>query len=178
MKAVLPCVFGLLVFLPVSTPAEEANGLRLTAQKTVLEKDTTRGPSYYYDSVSKALGLKVNARNISFKDLSEGTLEYIVLVQRWGYSPPRIEKYTGTEPLPALRKGAEANLTVGRVPLGGYEAGGNRTRYQDSIEGWQIIAKHNGAETIKITSTSGFEPMLKKAVPGKLPKEDDKAEKK
>lgn len=172
MKTVLPCVFGLLVLLAVGAPAEEANGLRLTVQKTLLEKDKERGAGYYYDTVSKALGLKIAARNTSFKDFPEGTLEYTVLVKRWGYNPARIEKYSGTEAIPALRKGAEANLTVARVPLGGYEAGGNRTRYQDSIEGWQVIAKHNGAETIKITSTSDFEPMLKKAEPGKLPKEE------
>jgi hypothetical protein len=56
-----------------------------------------------------------------------------------------------TEKLPALKKGAETDLTLARVSLGGYEAGGNRTRHQDSIEGWQVVAKHDGAETIKIT---------------------------
>ena len=174
MKAVLVCVAGLLVSLLANAFAEEANGLRLTAQKTVLEKDKERGALYSYDTVSKSLGLKVAARNVSFKDLPEGTLDYVVLVKRWGFSPARIERYTGSEKLPALLKGAEVSLTLANVPLGGYEAGGNRTRYQDSIEGWQVAAKHSGVETIKITSTSGFDALLKKAVPARV----EKAEKK
>ncbi len=175
MKAVLSCVVGVVaVLLAASSPAEEANGLRLTAQKTVLEKEKDRGNSSYYDTVSKALGLKVAARNISFKDLPEGTLDYIVLVKRWGRMPVLIEKYTGSETLPALAKGAEANLTIAKVPLSGYETGGNRTQYQDSIEGWQVIAKHAGAETIKITSTSAFDALLKKAKAARVEKEEKK----
>ena len=167
MKASLACLAGLLV-LAATGLAEEANGLRLTAQKTLLEKDKDRDQFYEWDKVEKALGLKVAARNISFKDLPEGTLEYTVIVKRWGRTPELFESYTGSEKLPALVKGAEANLTIARVPLGGWEIGGNRKQFQDSIEGWQVIAKHGGAETIKITSTAAFEKLLPKAKPGKI----------
>src|SRR4051812_8744329 len=117
---------------------EEANGLRLTAQKTLLEKDKNRDAFNEWDKVDKALGIKVAARNISLKDMPEGTLDFIVIVKRWGRSPEVFESYSGTEKLPALLKGGEANLIVGKVPMSGYEIGGNRKQFQDSIEGWQL----------------------------------------
>ena len=145
--------------------AEEANGLRVTAQKTTLEKDKDRDAFYDWDKVDKALGLKVAAQNVSFKDMPEGTLSFVVIVKRWGRIPEVFESYSGTVKLPALVKGAEANLTVGKVPLSGYEAGGNRKQFQDTIEGWQIIVKHAGVETIKLTSTGTFEKLQHKAKP-------------
>ena len=167
MKTVLPTVLGLLVFVAAAL-AEEANGLRLTAQKTVLENETSR-QGYSLKKVDKALGLKVNGRNIALKDLPEGTLDYTIIVRRWGYSPDRYESYTGSEKFSALIKGAETNMTVGEVPLGGYDNLGSRKQYQDSIEGWQIIEKHDGKETIKLTSTAAFEKLLPKAKPGTKP---------
>ncbi len=165
MKAYVVSAVALLL-LGLTGFAVEANGLRLTAQKTVLEKDTQRDNSAYWDHVEKALGLKVAARNVSFKDLPEGTVEYCVIVRRWGHSPALYQSYSGTEKLPALLKGAESNLTIGKVPMKGYESGGNRKQYQDTIEGWQIVAKHSGTETVRITSTSSFDKLLAKAKPG------------
>ncbi len=169
MKTLLTLVIGgLLLFVAVGL-AEEANGLRVSAQKTVLERGKDREAFTYWDKVDKALGLKVYGRNISLKDLPEGTLDYIVIVRRWGYSPARYDSYRGSEKFPALIKGAETNLTVGQVPLGGYEGLSNRKQYQDSIEGWQIIVKHDGKETLKITSTAAFDKLLPKAKPGAKP---------
>lgn len=165
MKTILSAV-AVLISLGLSSLAEEANGLRVTAQKTLLEKNKDRDNSAYWDTVDKAIGLKVNARNVSLADMPEGTVDYIVIVKRWGYSPDKLESFTGSEKLPALVKSAEANLTVGKVAIGGYEAGGNRKQYQDTIEAWRIIVKHDGKETLKITSTSAFDKLLPKAKPG------------
>jgi hypothetical protein len=169
MKVPLAWLCGLLLLTSVGL-AEEANGLRLTAQKTVLDKETNRDAFDQWDKVDKALGLKVAAVNTSFKDLPEGTLEYTVIVKRWGRSPELYESYTGTEKFPALIKGADANLVVGKVPMSGYEIGGNRKQFQDSIEGWQVIVKHADKETIKLTSTAAFVKLLPKAKPGKAAK--------
>ncbi len=168
MKTFLHAVLGLLMFAAVGF-AEEANGLRLTAQKTVLESETSRPGYSSLQRVAKALGLKVNGRNISFKDLPEGTLDYTIIVRRWGYSPDRYESYTGSEKFAALVKGAETNMTVGEVPLGGYDNLGSRKQYQDTIEGWQIVVKHDGKETFKLTSTAAFDKLLPKAKPGAKP---------
>lgn len=146
---------------------EEANGLRLTAQKVTLDKDKDKDAFDQWDKVKKALGLKVAARNTSFKDMPEGTLEYVVLVKRWGRVPEVIESYTGSEKLPALLKGADVNLTIGKVPMSGWEIGGNKKQFSDSIEGWQIVASHEGKQTVKITSTAAFEKLLAKATPAR-----------
>ena len=170
MKAILVVVVSMMFLAANLAPAEEANGLRVTAQKTQLEKGKDKDAFYEWDKVEKALGLKVAAKNVSFKDLPEGTIEYTVLVKRWGQTPDLIHNYSGTEKLAALKAGAEANLIVGKVPLGGWEIGGNRKQFSDSIEGWQIVVKHDGKETIKLTSTGSFEKYLKIAKPGPKPK--------
>src|SRR5829696_5990000 len=105
------------ILFATSGLAEEANGLRLTAQKTLLEKEKDRDAFDQWDKVDKALGIKIAARNVSFKDLPEGALEYIVIVKRWGHTPEILESYSGTEKFPALIKSAEANMTVGKVPM-------------------------------------------------------------
>jgi len=166
MKVLFACVlvFG---FVAAVSFGEEANGFRLSAQKTLLEKDKNRDAFYQWDKVDKALGLKVAAKNVSLKDLGEGTLDYTVIVKRWGQVPEVLESYTGTEKLPPILKGGEINLIVGKVPMGGWENSSNRKQFQDSIEGWQVVVKHDGKETIKITSTGSFEKLLPKAKPGK-----------
>jgi hypothetical protein len=147
--------------------AEEANGLRLTAQKTLLEKTSDRDSDAYWEKVDKALGLKTMLQNVSLKAMPEGSMEYIVIVKRWGHTPTLYEKYEGTEKVPALLAGGKAELTVAKVPIAGYEAGGNRKLYQDSVEAWQIKVSHEGKETVKLTSTSAFEKLLAKAKPGR-----------
>lgn len=168
MKAFSCLGWGLLLFVATGF-ADEANGLRVTAQKTVLENESSRQGSSPMQRVEKSLGLKVNGRNISLKDLPEGTLDYTIIVRRWGYSPDRYESYVGSEKFPALVKGAETNLTVGEVAVRGYDNLGARKQYQDSIEGWQILVKHEGKETIKLTSTAAFQKLLPKAKPAPKP---------
>jgi hypothetical protein len=169
MKAFLAAVL-VVPWLVIGGLAEEANGLRLTVQKTQLDKQNNKDVFYEWDKVEKALGLKVAARNISFKDLPEGTLEYTVIVKRWGRTPELYENFSGTEKFPALIKSAEANLVVGKVPLGGWETNSNRKEFMDSIEGYQVIVKHDGKETVKIVSNAAFAKLLPKTKPGKLPK--------
>ncbi len=166
LKNVLVGIAMAAFFLGAAS-GEEANGLRLTAQKVTLEKDKDKDAFDQWDKVKKALGIKVAARNISFKDMPEGTLEYVVIVKRWGQQPELLESYTGSEKLPALLKGADVNLTIGKVPMSGYEIGGNRKEFSDSIEGWQVIANHEGKQTVKITSTAAFEKLLTKAKPAR-----------
>lgn len=165
MKYLL-CLISFVCFVTTGW-SEEANGLRLTGQKTLLEKSKDRDAFYQWDKVDKALGIKVFARNISIKDFPEGTLDYVVIVKRWGHTPYVYESYSGSEKLGALLKGAETTLTVAKVPIRGYEIGGNRKQYQDSVEGWRLTVKHEGKETITITSTNSFDKLLARAKPGR-----------
>lgn len=162
MKNVITAVI-LAGFCVCAARGEEANGLRLSIQKTVLERETDRDSFLYWEKVEKALALKVSATNLSFKEKPDGTLSYIVIVKRWGSSPTRYERFSGTEAFPLLKAGAKSDLKVGKVPLGGYEGGTNRKQYQDTIEGWQVTVKHGDAETIKVTSTASFDKLNAKA---------------
>ncbi|HEX8312197.1 MAG TPA: hypothetical protein VF614_12815, partial [Chthoniobacteraceae bacterium] len=143
--------------------AEEANGLRVLVQKTTLEREKDRDAFYQWDKVDKALALRVSAKNISFKEMEEGTVSYTVIVKRWGYTPIKYDRHSSSEPFPALKAGAEKDLKIGKVPIGGYEIGGNRKQFQDSIEGWQVVVKHGDKETIKLTSTASFDKLNERA---------------
>jgi hypothetical protein len=153
----------LTLLATVTLPAEEKNGLRVTVQKTVLERDKDHDPYYRWDEVNKVLGLNVALKNVSMNDMGEGEIEYVILVKRWGYNPARIERYKGAEKLPALTKSEETKLKLGRAAIGGYEGNLNRKRYQDNIEGWQVVVKHNGTETIRLSAPGAFEELDKKA---------------
>lgn len=159
-------IAALLLLMVGTVRAEEKNGLRLSAQKTILDREKEHQAFSDLSRVEKELGLKVAAKNTSFKPMPEGTLSYIIIVKRWGQMPIAYQRYEGTEKLPALKPSEEANLTMGRVKMSGYEGLNKRQTYQDSIEGWQIIVTHAGAETIRIASTGSFDSLNKKAKDG------------
>jgi hypothetical protein len=168
MKRFLPLV--LVACFVCHGMAEEANGLRVTVQKTLLERDKDRDAFYGWDKVNKALGLKVAAKNISLKELPEGSLEFKIIVKRWGHRNPELfESYVGTEKFPALAKSGETNLVVAKVPMGGWETTSGRKDYVDTVEGYEIVVRHADKETIRIKSTAGFDKLAAKAKPGRLP---------
>jgi len=162
MRKFLP-VFGLMCLLVAAGLGDEANGLLLTAQKTVLDRSKDRDAFGDWARVEKALALKVIATNTSMTDMPEGTITCTIVVRRWGHSPPLYEAYTDTQPFPPLKASAEARLTLGKVKMSGYETTNNRREFQDSIEGWQIVVKHGDVETLKMTSTSEYDKLLGEA---------------
>lgn len=164
MKTMIAVALAAAV-LVAAARADEKNGLRVSVQKTVLEKDKNHTGAYW-ESISKALALKVSAKNISLKEMPEGEVNYTILVKRWGNVPPLYHRYAGTETLAALKPGEEAELTLGKVSMGGYENSGNRKQYADSVEAWQVSVNQNQKETIKITSTGSFEKLDAKAKVG------------
>jgi len=156
-----------MCLLIAASLGDEANGLLLTAQKTVLDRSKDRDAFGDWAMVQKALALKVIATNTSMQDMPEGTITCTVIVKRWGCSPPRYEAYTDKQPFPPLKASAETRLTVGKVKMSGYETTNNRREFQDSIEGWQIVVEHGGVETLKMTSTSEYDKLLEEAKPRK-----------
>ena len=143
----------LLSLLPAAF-AKDQNGLRIEVRKTTLERNDDTRPGW--DSrMDRTLGLKLIAKNTSFKETPEGVIEWTIIVQRWGSSTRRYERYQGVDKLPPLRPGEEVNLTVGESKLTGYREYDGR--YQDKIEGWSLTIKHAGAITISDTSGSNFD---------------------
>lgn len=165
MKTFVP-LFALMSLLLVATGlADEANGLLVTAQKTVLDRTKDRDAFGDWDKVKKALALKVEATNTSMKDMPEGTISCTIIVKRWGYDM-RFEKYSDTQPFPPLKTSAQTRLTIGKVKMSGYETSANRREFQDTIESWQIVVKHNGVETLKMSANAEFDKLVKSAKPG------------
>lgn len=144
-----------------SLRAKEENGLRVEVQKTTLSKDDDRSTGGYSDRIDRTLGLKIFAKNTSMKDLGQGKVEWIMIVERWGYNPRRLERYKGTEPMPTLRVGEEIILKVGESQIGGYRH--YNGEYQDKIEGWSVTIFHDNKVTMTIASSSSFDRLNAKA---------------
>lgn len=134
--------------------------MRVEVQKATLSKDDDRNTDYA-DRIDRTLGLKVYAKNTSMKDMEAGTVEWVMIVERWGYNPRRLERYKGSSAMPALRSSEEVTFSVGESQLGGYKHYGGQ--YQDKIEGWSVTIIHGGKPTMRLTSGSAFEKLNAKA---------------
>ena len=139
--------------------AEEKNGLSVNVQKTVIEKNDTRGNGYYSDRINRTQGLKAAIKNTSFKEMPEGEVVWSILVK--SYYSTTIEIYTGTEKLKALKPAETTDMVIGKAEITGYNYSG--TAEKDKIE-WQVIVKQDGKEIIKVASTSAFDSMAKRAI--------------
>jgi hypothetical protein len=152
----------LLAIVPFATGlAKDENGMRVEVSKSTISRDDERRRDGYLDKVDRTLGLKIQAKNISMKPLEPGEIEWTIIVERWGYSPARFERYKGKQIIEALKPGESVNLTVGQSPVGGYE--GYSKQYQDKMEAWQVVIRHGGKETITVTSGSTFEKANQRA---------------
>ena len=159
---ILTSILLLVLSFVVTVRAEDKNGYRVTVQKTTLERDDVRGPDAYDDKIDRTLGLKVAIKNVSMKDKVEATVEYAIIVSRWAYSPPRYEKYAGSEKLPALKPQESHDLTLGKARIGGYANYGNK-RYQDKVEAWQITITE-GATPTTLQSGANYTRLAEKSV--------------
>ena len=157
LGSLLALVFALTL---AAARAEEKNGLSVNVSKTVIEKNDTRGNGYYSDRLNRTQGLKASIKNTSFKEMPEGEVVWTILVKKWGYSTPRIESYTGSEKLKALKPAETADMVIGNAEVTGYNYSGSTEK--DKIE-WQIVVKQDGKEMFKVASTSAFDSMAKHA---------------
>jgi hypothetical protein len=152
MKSIVLLLSCLLV-MPVLS-AKEENGMRVEVSKSTLSNNDERGTGDYYTKVDRTLGLKVQAKNTSMKALPAGKLEWVILIERWGYNPKKIDRFKGSEDFPALKPGESITLTIGQSTVGGYK--GYSDKYQDAIEGWSVAILHDGKPTISLVSSSNF----------------------
>jgi hypothetical protein len=119
--------------------AEEKNGLSVTVSKTTLERSDTRNTYYYSDRIDRTQGLKVTVKNVSFKDMPEGEIEWTILVRK--YYSTTVLKHSGKEKLkplaarrsdghgdwlganPRLARSQRAVERQDRIPGGGHQGG-------------------------------------------------------
>lgn len=151
-------VLGLLTFCGGILEAKTENGLSLIAQKVTLDAEKDRGALIGWDKVKRALGLKLEIRNSSFNDFPEGKINYVVIVKKWGFDD-KFERHRGEETLPAMARGQSLSKVIGKVALDGYETGGNRRQFMDTIEAYQVIVTHAGKQTLELTSSNNFKTL-------------------
>lgn len=158
MKTLTTLILGTLLVSSLSSPAEEKNGVRLSVQKTTLDKIRDRN-STYYGNVNKALALRVLVKNIGLKDLPAGKVEYTVIVKRWGSN--HYEKFTDTLDLKSLTRNEELEMAAGNFKLSGYEDVSNRRDFVDKLEAWRVRVLHEDKETVTAISGGDYDRLLK-----------------
>lgn len=144
----------------------EKEGLRVEVVPKVLS-DASEVANATRDStpVNQEMSLKATFKNISMKDMSEGSIEYVVLVQRWAAEIGGYLSYKGTEKLPAIRFGDQVEVDIGKYHLGGH-LHGLSDMHKDRLAGWKIVVTQ-GAKKIEISMPSNFEALNRAAKPKK-----------
>lgn len=154
----------MLLLMALIASGAEMNGLRITVQKTLIDRARRTDSFSSWDAVAKKLALKVLAVNTTFRDLPEGTINYAIIVKRWGDRINPYERFTGTEPFPALLASKQAELVLGDVDLIGYESSSDRRTYQDSIEAWEVTVTHGDQVTLTTNSGGSFDRLKARAI--------------
>src|SRR4028118_331773 len=111
-------LLGLLLMFAAAAWAEEKNGVQLTVSRKTLDRNDTRSTFYYYDRIDRTQGLKITVKNVSFKPMPEGEVEWTLLVRK--YASTTVEKYSGTEKLEALKPANSADLALGAAQISGW----------------------------------------------------------
>ena len=138
--------------------AEEKNGVQLTVQKKTLDRADTRGGAYYLDRIDRTQGLKVMVKNVSFKPMPEGEVEWVILVRK--YPGTILEGFRGAEALKALRPADTVEMVMGAAQITGWRDYYDAVR--DKME-YQVIVKQEGVEKVRMQSTSNFDTLIKRA---------------
>ncbi len=156
------CFF--LVLFARTLFAAEKDGLRVEVVPKILV-DGNAPTNSFQDStpVNQEMALKATIRNVSMKDAPESTIDYIVLVQRWGNETGSYSSYQGTEKLQALRFADQVDIDIGKYHLGGHMHGGS-DHHKDKLAGWKIVVNQAGKK-IEFSYPANFESMNKLAQP-------------
>src|SRR5260370_40698757 len=89
--------------------SEEKNGLQVSVTKATLDRADQRGSYLNTDRIDRTQGLKVVIKNVSFKPMPEGEVEWEVLIRKYNATPSG--SYTGTETLKAVPLAAAVDKT-------------------------------------------------------------------
>ena len=155
-RLVIAAVAGIVVLS--AAQGEEKNGLSVTLSKKTLDRADQRS-GYYFSRIDRTQALKAVIRNVTFKPMPEGELEWTILVRQ--HSSGAVEKYTGKETLKPLKAAESVELLIGAAQVTGYRHIG--TQSKDKIE-HRIIITQGGKETFRTQSTAAFEALEKRAI--------------
>src|SRR4051812_21266054 len=149
--------------------AMEKDGLRVEVVPELLS-DSSLPQNTMADStpVHEEMSLKASFRNTSMHDAPEGTIEYIVLVQRWGTEVGTYSSYKGSEKLEPIRFGQQVEIDIGKYQIGGHLHGGS-DRHKDKLAGWKIVVTQ-GAKRTEFAFPQNFDALSASAKPAKAEK--------
>ena len=142
------------VVSPWTAQAEEKNGVLLLVTKKTLER--TNGIGDNFGKVDKVQGLAVTVKNNSFRELPAGEVQWTILVRR--ASSGELLKYSGTEPLAAMKGASGKEIMLGAAQTSDYRpnyASGTGYSYKDKTE-YEVVIVNGGKETIRTSSDRNF----------------------
>ena len=150
-----------LVMALLLSPAagDEKNGLSVMVTKTTLDRSDTRNSYYYADRIDRTQGLKVAIKNVSFKDMPEGEIEWTILVRK--YYSTTVLKHSGKEKLKPLARAEATDMVIGSAQILGWRDLSGQSK--DKIE-YQVVVTQGGKETIRVSSTNSFAALEKRAI--------------
>jgi hypothetical protein len=163
MKTMMACFGAFLIGLSPALSLENQNGLEVQVARKTLDRNDTHESYYQYEHIDRTMALHVIAKNASMKEMPEGLIEYSLLVKKHNYSPGYYEIYSGTEKLKALKMGETADVVIGSAQITGWTSSGETSK--DKLE-YQIIIKHEGKVTLKMSTTPAFEALAARAHKG------------
>jgi hypothetical protein len=130
------------------TPAKPL--LSLSVKTKVLDSDSDlRGKRG--SSKQKTMTLRIEITNTSPTSVESASLSAIALVRRSGDFKDRLIKESlGSKKLEALKPNEKITVDIGRIDL--HEVEWKARKFEESLEGWQVVCKQNGAEIGKAES--------------------------
>jgi hypothetical protein len=144
--------------------AAEKEGLRFeVVPKMLVDRSVPTNSAVFTTAVDQDMALKATIKNISMRDNLEGSIDYTVIVQHWSTETPTYTKYTGTQPLQAIRIGEQVELDIGQYHLGGH-LHGTSEHHKDKLAAWKITVTEGDKKT-EFTSGSNFGSLEKVAKP-------------
>jgi hypothetical protein len=148
--------FGLLAFA-LSAAAQEDHRISLSVVKRTVGQPTAKTAAG--DERGRVQALFITVQNGSSHGVPEGVLRWTAVVRKtYGDS----YKYSGTEPLKALRSFQSVEIQCGSFEIDSHVGAASIER--DRID-YEVVVLHEGKETASTVSTTTFAALAGKAQP-------------
>jgi len=146
-----------LLFAATLSPltAAENGGLNVDVQKISLQRND--GGRMGHMTVDRQMTLKINVQNNSMKELAETTLNYVIVIERWGSESNHYERTSGGLKVNKLAPSLAETLNAGDIHIGGHYHG-TSDRHVDHIAGWKITIPRDGTN-LDFLSSPNFDAL-------------------
>lgn len=148
MKILPVLILSAISTVFAETPAKPL--LKLDVKTKVLDSDSDlRGARG--SSKQKTVTLRVEITNTSQAPVESGTVKARALVRRSGDFKDRLAKESlGAMKIEPLKPNQKTTIDIGKIHL--HEVEWKARKFEESLEGWQVVCDQNGAEIGKAES--------------------------